>query len=278
MAVILEGKKVAESLYSKIILEASLLSQVPKLTVVLVGDDPASQTYVKSKAKKCLDLGFQTDTINLPASVTEEVLLAKIAELNRDKTVHGILVQLPLPKHIQRTKVLYEISPLKDVDGLHPDNAGRLVQGETRFAPCTPAGVMEMLRFYQIPIEGKYAVVLGRSEIVGKPMATLLLAANATVTVCHSKTKDLTSYTKNADILIAALGKPHFVTADMVKPGAVVIDVGIHRTEKGLCGDVDIEKVAAVASAVSPVPGGVGPMTIAMLMKNVCLAASLQAR
>lgn len=273
---IMDGKKVAESLYSKILLDISLLPQIPRLVVVLVGQDPASQTYVKSKTKKCQDLGLAGETIQLPETTTEAELLAKIEALNADKSVHGILVQLPLPKAISKEKILNAINPLKDVDGLHPENAGRLMGGNPRLVPCTPAGVIEMLKFYNVEMEGARAVVLGRSEIVGKPMALLLLRQNATVTICHSKTRDLAKVTQEADILIAAVGQPKFVTADMVKEGAVVVDVGIHRTEAGLVGDVDFASVSTKAKLLSPVPGGVGPLTIALLMRNVVTAASLQ--
>ena len=276
MATLLEGKKVAESVYSKILLDISLLPTIPKIVFVLVGDDGASKTYVNAKGKKCTDLGLQSETLRLPNDVSEEDLLRKISELNKNKNVHGILVQLPLPKKINKARVLAEIDPLKDVDGLHPENAGRLLQGEPRFSPCTPAGVIEMLKFYNIPIEGKNAVVVGRSEIVGKPMALLLLMQNATVTVVHSKTSDLKAVTKAADILVVAMGKPNFIGADHVKAGAVVVDVGIHRTPDGLVGDVDFKAVEPKVSAISPVPGGVGPMTICMLMKNLLTAATLQ--
>lgn len=278
MPLILEGKKVAEALYSKLLLEVSLLSVVPKIVFLLVGDDPASQTYVRSKGKKCLDLGLQSETLTYPSDFKEEQLVAKIQELNHDKSVNGILVQLPLPAHMNKLRVLKAIDPTKDVDGLHSDNMGKLMQGEPRFVACTPAGVVEMLKFYAIPMEGSNVVVVGRSEIVGKPMAQLMLMQNSTVTICHSKTKHLSDFTKKADILIVAMGKPKFVTAEMVKDGATVIDVGIHRVNERLVGDVDFDSVAPKCSAISPVPGGVGPMTIAMLMKNLVLAATLQER
>lgn len=275
-AQILDGKKVAESVYSKIILDVSLLPSIPKLAFIIVGEDPASQTYVKSKGKKCQDLGLRSETLSLPEMISESDLIAKIHSLNKDKEVNGILVQLPLPKHLDKSKILKEIDPSKDVDGLHVDSAGKLFLGEPRFVPCTPAGVMEILKFYQIPVEGKKAVVVGRSDIVGKPMAQLLLMANATVTVCHSKTSDLKHETQQADILIAAMGRPQFIKAEHVKEGAVVIDVGIHRVDGKIVGDVDFESVAAKAASLTPVPGGVGPMTIAMLMKNLLVAANLQ--
>lgn len=278
MPEIMDGKKVAEGVYAKVLLELSLLPVVPKLVVVLVGEDPASQTYVRSKTKKCLDLGIRSETIRLPADTTEQALVDKVEELNRDKDVHGILVQLPLPKGISKQRVLQTLDPRKDVDGLHRENVGWLGLGEPRLVPCTPMGVIEILKHYQIPMEGKHAVIIGRSDIVGKPMAQLLLMNNATVTVCHSKTPDLKAEALRADILIAALGQPKAIGADMVRDGAVVIDVGIHRTETGLVGDVDFESVSAKVKAITPVPGGVGPMTIAMLMHNVVLAARLASK
>jgi len=276
MPLILDGKKVAEALYQKLLLDLSLLPVVPKLVVVLVGDDPASQTYVRSKGKKCQDLGLLSETILLPATTTEDELIQRVHALNKDKSVHGILIQLPLPAGVNKNRVLREIDPKKDVDGLHPENQGRLFQGDPRFLPCTPAGVIEILKFHSIPIEGAKATVIGRSEIVGKPVGQLLLMNNATVQMCHSKTRDLKRETSAADILIVAMGKPAFVQAEMVKEGAVVIDVGIHRIDGKLVGDVDFASVSPKASAITPVPGGVGPMTIAMLMKNLIHAASLQ--
>lgn len=275
---ILDGKKVAESVYQKLLLEVSLLSFVPRIVFVRVGEDPASQSYVRSKEKRCLELGLRGETLVFPESLGEDDLIAKILVLNREKDVNGILVQLPLPKHINKAKVLSSIDPMKDVDGLHPENAGLLLQGKPRFVPCTPAGILEMLKFYQIPIEGKRIVVLGRSEIVGRPMAQLLLNHNATVTVCHSKTQNLSEETQRAEVLIAAIGKPKFVKAEMVSTGATVIDVGINRADGKIVGDVDFESVKNKVSAISPVPGGVGPMTIAMLMRNLSLAATLQSR
>jgi methylenetetrahydrofolate dehydrogenase (NADP+)/methenyltetrahydrofolate cyclohydrolase len=244
----------------------------------LVGDNAASQTYVQSKTKKCLDLGLRSETLKLNSDLSEEVLIAKILELNANRDVHGILVQLPLPGHLNKLRVLRQISPLKDVDGLHPDNVGRLCQGDPRFIPCTPAGILEILKFYSIPIEGKKVVILGRSEIVGKPAAQLFLSENATVTICHSKTRNLKEECRQADILIAALGKPKYVDPSYVKEGAVVVDVGIHRLDGKLVGDVDFEKVAQKVHAISPVPGGVGPMTIAFLMRNLAQAARLQSK
>jgi methylenetetrahydrofolate dehydrogenase (NADP+)/methenyltetrahydrofolate cyclohydrolase len=275
---LMEGKKVAESIYAKILLEASLLPTIPKIVFILVGEDPASQTYVRSKGKKSRDLGFLSETMPLPASITEEELIGKIRSLNKDKEVHGILLQLPLPKGLNKDRILSEIDPLKDVDGLHPENAGRLMQGNPRLVPCTPLGIIEMLKFYNIPMEGRRAVVIGRSEIVGKPMAQLLLMQNATVTICHSKTPNLEEETKRADIVVAALGKARAIGPSHVKEGAVVVDVGIHRIDDKLCGDVDFEKVADKCAAISPVPGGVGPLTIAMLMKNLVLATTFQTK
>lgn len=274
---LLDGKKVAEAVYSTLVLDLSLLPVVPKLVVVLVGEDAASQTYVRSKTKKCSDLGIRGETLNLPATVTENELLATIKRLNEDKDVHGILVQLPLPKGIDKNRVIWSIDPRKDVDGLHPENSGRLFAGNPRLVPCTPLGIVELLKHYQLPIEGKRAVVIGRSEIVGKPAALLMLQNQATVVMCHSKTQDLAGECRGADILIAALGQPRFIGPEMVKEGAVVVDVGIHRLEGGLAGDVDFARVAPKTSAITPVPGGVGPLTIAMLMKNLVTAAKLQA-
>ncbi|MBP3591513.1 MAG: bifunctional methylenetetrahydrofolate dehydrogenase/methenyltetrahydrofolate cyclohydrolase FolD [Clostridia bacterium] len=249
----------------------------PALAVVVVGDDPASAVYVRNKHKACLAVGIASHEFALPASTTEEELLSLIADLNKNKDIHGILVQLPLPRHISEEKVLLAIDPKKDVDAFHPMNVGALVAGNYDFLPCTPAGVMELLRYYNIEIEGKHCVILGRSNIVGKPMAHLMLEANATVTVCHSRTKNLSEITRQADILVVAIGKPKFVRADMIKPGAVVIDVGINRMPDGtLAGDVDTAEAEAVASAITPVPGGVGPMTIAVLMKNTLTAAKKQ--
>lgn len=278
MSVLLDGKKVAESIYKKLLLEVSLLPVVPKLVVVLVGNDPASETYVRSKAKKCQALGLQSETVLFPESVSEEELLKKIQNLNQDESVHGVLIQLPLPKHIQKKKLFDLLDPKKDVDGLTPENAGRLVQGLPQLIPCTPYGVIEMLKFYSIPMAGRNAVVLGRSDIVGKPMALLLLNENATVTVCHSKTQSIEELTKKADIVVAALGKPRWLGPQMVREGAVIVDVGIHRESTGLCGDVDFEKVKSKCEAITPVPGGVGPMTIAMLMKNLVQATALQCK
>lgn len=247
------------------------------LTVIIVGDDPASRVYVNSKKKACEALGISSQEFALPADTAEAELLSLIEKLNKDDSVNGILVQLPLPKHINEETVINAIDPKKDVDAFHPQNVGKIMIGNYDFLPCTPAGVMELIKESGIDVTGKECVVLGRSNIVGKPQAMLLLHQNGTVTVCHSRTQNLKEVTKRADILVAAIGKPNFVTADMVKEGAVVIDVGINRMpDKTLCGDVDFEAVSKVASAITPVPGGVGPMTIAMLMKNTVTAAICQ--
>lgn len=241
------------------------------LAVVKVGNDPASAVYVRNKEKACEYVGINSKTLALPEETTEEELLNVVKELNEDKNVNGILVQLPLPKHIDESKVLLTIDSTKDVDGFHPVNVGKMVIGEDTFLPCTPAGIIEMIKRTDIDIEGKECVVIGRSNIVGKPMAMLMLKENATVTIAHSRTKDLKEVTKRADIIVAAIGKAKFVTADYVKEDAVVIDVGMDRDENGkLCGDVDFESVSKVASAITPVPGGVGPMTVTMLLVN-CL-------
>lgn len=273
---IIDGKEISAQIKEEVKKEAERQKEKGKkatLAVILVGNDPASKVYVKNKKKACEYVGIQSLSYELPEETTEEELLQKIEELNKQKDITGILVQLPLPSHIDEDKVICAISPKKDVDGFHPQNVGNLSIGRSGFVSCTPAGVIELLKRSNIEIEGKECVVVGRSNIVGKPMAMLLLRENATVTVCHSKTKNLKEVTKRADILIAAVGRPKFFTADYIKEGAVVIDVGIHRDEKNqLCGDVDFEQVAEHTSAITPVPGGVGPMTIAMLMKN-CLNA-----
>ena len=249
----------------------------PALAVVVVGNDPASAVYVRNKHRACLAVGIASYEYALPEETKEEELLALIGSLNQNPDIHGILVQLPLPRHISEENVLLAIDPKKDVDAFHPMNVGRLVAGNYDFLPCTPAGVMELLRYYKMEIDGKHCVILGRSNIVGKPMAHLMLEANATVTVCHSHTKNLAEITRQADILVVAIGRAAFVRADMVKPGAVVIDVGINRMPDGsLAGDVATKEVEAVASAITPVPGGVGPMTIAILMKNTLTAAKKQ--
>ncbi len=249
----------------------------PGLAVILVGDNPASQVYVRNKVKACEDTGMHSVLETWPATMGESELLARVEAMNNDPTIHGILVQLPLPAHIDAQKVIEAISPAKDVDGFHVASAGALMTGLPGFWPCTPHGCMKMLEHIGYDLRGKHAVVIGRSNIVGKPMALMLLQANATVTVCHSGTKDLASFTRQADVVVAAVGKRNVLTADMVKPGAVVIDVGMNRNEAGkLCGDVDFDGVKAVAGWITPVPGGVGPMTITMLMVNTLDSAERQ--
>ena len=278
-AKIISGKDISSDIKNEAAAAAAALTAVgrqPTLAVIVVGEDPASRVYVNNKKKACVFCGINSPEYAIPYETTQETLLRCIDELNRAPEVDGILCQLPLPAHIDENAVIDAIDPKKDVDGFSPVNAGNLLAGKDCFLPCTPAGIIEMLRRSGIQTAGKHCVILGRSNIVGKPAAVLMLRENATVTVCHSKTKDLKSYTKSADILIAAIGKPNFVTADMVKPGAAVIDVGINRTPDGkLCGDVDFEHVKEVAGAISPVPGGVGPMTIAMLMHNTVKAAQM---
>lgn len=270
-AQLLDGTKVAREVKDRVKSEAARLKEqgtVPGLAVILVGDDPASQVYVGQKEKACREAGFESFFYRLPAETTEEELVALLRKLNDDPAVHGILVQLPLPKHLNANTILMTIDPSKDVDGFHPWNSGRLAAGLPAIVPCTPRGVIHLLDAYGIPIAGRHAVVLGRSNIVGKPLAHLLLARDATVTICHSKTANLAAVTRTADILVAAVGRPRLVTAEMVKPGAVVVDVGINRLPEGLVGDVDFAGVSEVASYLTPVPGGVGPLTIAMLLQN----------
>jgi len=280
MAKLIDGKAVAAEVRAKITLEVEELIQkgiTPGLAVVIVGDDPASRTYVNNKKKACAQTGIHSEEYALPASTSQEELMDLVNKLNARQEINGILVQSPLPNGLDEEAVVEAIDPNKDVDAFHPSNVGRIMIGNFHFLPCTPAGVIELLRSEKIEISGKNCVVIGRSNIVGKPMAMLLLHNNGTVTICHSKTKNLTEICKNADILVAALGKPKFVTAAMVKPGAVVIDVGMDRDENGkLCGDVDFADVEKVASYITPVPGGVGPMTIAMLLKNTVSAAKRQ--
>ena len=280
---LLEGKVFAAKLKEEAGKKAQELKAkygiTPGLAVIIVGENPASQVYVRNKHKACTELGFYSEGVELPATTTREELLAEIQRLNNDEKIHGILVQLPLPKELQpyESEVLEAINPLKDVDGFHPVNVGRLVTGQKALVPCTPHGCLRMLALAEIPVEGANAVIIGRSNIVGKPMFHLLLGKNATVTICHSRTKNLAEITRQADILVAAVGKAGFVTADMVKPGAAVIDVGINRiAPKKLVGDVDFEAVKEVAGAITPVPGGVGLLTIAMLMQNTVEAARLQ--
>ena len=274
MAVRIDGKALAAQVKARVREEAAKLPRQPGLAVILVGEDPASKVYVNGKEKDCTECGIQSFSHRLPAETSQEELLALVRELNADRLVDGILCQLPLPKELDEEAVINAIAPDKDVDCFHPFNVGRMSIGEPVFLSCTPAGIMEMLRAYDIPVRGKNCVVLGRSNIVGKPMAMLLTQADGTVTVCHSKTEHLEEFTRQADILVSAIGKIRFVTADMVKDGAVVIDVAMNRDENGkLCGDVDFAAVEPKASYITPVPGGVGPMTRAMLMENILTAA-----
>ncbi|MBQ4037842.1 MAG: bifunctional methylenetetrahydrofolate dehydrogenase/methenyltetrahydrofolate cyclohydrolase FolD [Clostridia bacterium] len=277
MATIINGKEVSATLRERIRTETERLVREtgvrPGLAVILVGEDPASQVYVKNKKKGCDQVGFLSREYLLPENATQEELFSLIDALNADPEIHGILVQLPVPRHIDGAEVIRRIDPKKDVDAFSAENVGKIMIGDFDFVPCTPAGIMELLEAYGIDPAGKRAVVIGRSNIVGKPMAMLLLHKNATVTVCHSRTVGLAEICREADLLVAAVGKPHFVTEDMVKEGAVVIDVGIHRTENGLCGDVDFDRVKEKASFITPVPGGVGPMTITLLLKNTLTAA-----
>lgn len=276
-AVRLDGNALAQELRAGFAERVNELKQqgvTPGLAVVLVGADPASEVYVRNKVNGCLAIGMHSEKIVYPAEVTQAEVLAKIAALNADPKIHGILVQLPLPKHFDADLVLEAIAAEKDVDGFHAENVGALMQGQPRFIPCTPYGVMKLLEKSKVNLKGAEAVVIGRSNIVGKPMAMLLLHAGATVTVCHSQTRDLAFHTKRADVLVAAVGRPRFVTGEMVKPGAVVIDVGINRLPDGkLCGDVDYDSVQNVAAQITPVPGGVGPMTITMLLANTLESA-----
>ena len=280
MPTILDGKAISAALRQKIAAETAVLKErgvTPGLAVIIVGDDPASRVYVNNKKKACAEVGFVCEEYAIPATATQEELISLIKELNERPDINGILCQLPLPKGFDESAVIEAISPEKDVDAFCDANVGRIMIGSYSFLPCTPAGVMEMIDYAGIEVEGKTCVVLGRSNIVGKPMAMLLLHRNGTVTICHSRTKELAKIASSADILVAAIGKPKFVGADMVKEGAVVIDVGINRDENGkLCGDVDFDAVAPKCSAITPVPGGVGPMTIAMLMRNTLTAAKQQ--
>lgn len=283
---LIDGKSIAAAYRERLALKVAAFTAAtgvtPKLVAVLVGDDAASQVYVRNKEQACRKALMASDVHRLPASTTQTELLELVRRLNADVAVHGILVQLPLPKHIHETTVLDAVDPLKDVDCFHPENVGLMVQNRPRFLPCTPHGVQVLLRESGTVVDGAHVVVLGRSEIVGKPVGMMLLqkgeTANATVTVCHSRTKNLAQVTRSADILIAAIGKPEFVTADMVTPGVIVIDVGINRKDDGLVGDVAFAEVSEVASAITPVPGGVGPMTIAMLLENTLIAAQLAAK
>lgn len=279
MAHIIDGKAISAAVRAEITEETKALiaetGLTPGLAVVIVGNDPASQVYVRNKRKACTEVGFYSEAYELPEETTQEELEALVDKLNNDPKIHGILVQLPLPRHLDEQRILLRIRPEKDVDAFHPYNVGRIMIGDYNYLPCTPAGVMELLKRSGVDVSGKECVVVGRSNIVGKPMAMLLLQANGTVTICHSRTKNLSETTRRADILVAAIGKPEFFTADMVKEGAVVIDVGMNRrpSDGKLCGDVDFASVEPVASYITPVPGGVGPMTITMLMQNTLRAA-----
>ena len=280
MAYLIDGKRISQEIKDEVKLETAELAKAGikvTLAVIMVGDDPASAVYVGNKKKACAYTGIESLSYELPESTTKSQLLSLIDELNGREDVNGILVQLPLPRHIDEQKVILAIDPGKDVDGFHPMNVGALMTGEAGFVSCTPAGIIELLKRSNVEIDGKNCVVVGRSNIVGKPMAILMLRENATVTICHSHTKNLREICKNADILIAAIGKPKFFDESYIKEGAVVIDVGIHRMEnKKLCGDVDREAVESLVSAITPVPGGVGPMTIAMLMHNCVEAVRLK--
>jgi len=285
-AKILDGKAVAKTIRQELAAEVASFQQqsgiTPKLAAVLVGSDPASQVYVRNKQKACAEVGMESQLIHLPQDVSQSQLLDLVGELNANASVHGILVQLPLPRGLDATTVLDAVSPDKDVDAFHPVNVGLISQGRPRFLPCTPHGVQQLLHRSQIPVEGQHVVIVGRSDIVGKPLALMWMqrgssmgssAANASVTVCHSRSRNLPELTRQADILVAAVGQPQLITADMVRPGAVVVDVGINRVGDRLVGDVDFDAVSQVASHITPVPGGVGPLTIAMLLRNTLTAA-----
>lgn len=279
-AVRMDGKALSAKVRGSILAETEALKKqgvTPGLAVIIVGNDPASEIYVRNKERACEQCGFYSEKYALPEETTQEELLGLIAQLNESPAISGILCQMPVPKHISEQAVIDAIDPKKDVDAFHAENVGRIMIGDFAFLPCTPAGIIELIRSTGVTIDGKNCVVIGRSNIVGKPMAMLLLHENGTVTICHSHTKNLKEICKTADILVAAVGKAKFVTGDMVKPGAVVIDVGMNRDENGkLCGDVDYESAEAVAGYLTPVPGGVGPMTITMLMKNAVTAAKIQ--
>lgn len=283
MATLINGKVISAQIREEITEETKGFvadnGYAPGLAVIIVGNDPASQVYVRNKKRGCAEVGFYSEEYELPADTTENELLTLIDKLNNDEKIHGILVQLPLPKHLDEKKILLAITPTKDVDAFHPVNVGKIMIGDYDFLPCTPAGVMQLIKRSGVEVKGKNCVVIGRSNIVGKPMAMLLLHANGTVTVCHSKTNNLKEICRGADILVASVGKPNFVGADMVKEGAVVIDVGINRLDDGkLCGDVNFSEVEPIASYITPVPGGVGPMTITMLLKNTLTAAKLSVK
>ncbi|MEL7498902.1 MAG: bifunctional methylenetetrahydrofolate dehydrogenase/methenyltetrahydrofolate cyclohydrolase FolD [Planctomycetota bacterium] len=285
---LLDGKAIAKQIQvetkSKVSQFIDSGNQQPKLAAILVGDDPASQVYVRNKERACARVGIASELIRMPIETTTASLLEKVDQLNRDQNVNGILVQLPLPEQIDSRRVLDAIDPAKDVDAFHPHNVGLISQGRPRFLPCTPHGIVQMLMRYELETTGRSVCVIGRSDIVGKPMAMMLAGrdsglgpamANATVTLCHSRTGDLAGIAKSADFLIAAIGKPKFVTAEMIKPGAVVVDVGINRTDDGLVGDVDFDAAMEIAGHVTPVPGGVGPLTVTMLLENTLMAAKL---
>ncbi len=277
----IDGREVAKKWKENAAQRAQALTEkgvTPHLAVIVAGDNPASQVYVRNKENACLRAGIRSTILRLPESCTQEELEGAVAALNADQGVHGILVQLPLPKGLDEARVLALIDPEKDVDGFHAMNTGKLMSGQPGFVPCTPLGVMKLLEAYNIPTRGRHAVVIGRSNIVGKPMAMLLLAADATVTICHSKTENLADITRQADILVAAVGRANFVTGDMIKPGATVIDVGINRVDGALVGDVNAEEAAQKAAYLTPVPGGVGQMTIAMLLSNTLDAAERHGR
>lgn len=283
MATLINGKEVSLFVRERIKNEVRQFTEeynkTPGLAVVIVGSDPASEVYVRNKHKACAEVGMYSEVHTLPEETTEEELLSLVDKLNADEKINGILVQLPLPKHLDSEKVILRINPEKDVDAFHPQNVGKIMIGNYSFLPCTPAGVMELLKYYNIDVCGKHCVIIGRSNIVGKPQAMLMLKENATVTVCHSRTVNLAEITKQADILVAAVGKANFVTPDMVKAGAVVVDVGINRNADGkLCGDVDFASVEPLVSYITPVPGGVGPMTITMLLQNTLTAAKQQCK
>lgn len=277
MPIVIDGNKIATELRERVAADVSTLasrSLTPGLAVILVGDDSASHSYVTMKERDCDQVGIRSYDLRRPAGISQHELEAIIDECNQNPDIHGILLQMPLPSHLDSEAAIARIDPAKDVDGFHPFNLGQLLRGRRAYRPCTPSGVMHMLDYHGIALEGKHAVVVGRSTIVGKPMAMMLLERNSTVTVCHSRTVDLPSVCRSADILVAAVGRANMITAEFVKPGAVVIDVGINRIESGMVGDVDYDSVAQIASAITPVPGGVGPMTRAMLLVNTVEAAS----
>ncbi|MED5576405.1 MAG: bifunctional methylenetetrahydrofolate dehydrogenase/methenyltetrahydrofolate cyclohydrolase FolD [Planctomycetota bacterium] len=289
-ATLLDGKALAKKIQAELAEQVAVFTEqtqkVPTLATVLVGEDPASQVYIRNKIRSCERVGMESRHIPLPADVSQEALMEEVQQLNRDDTVHGILVQLPLPDGLDAQPILDAILPAKDVDAFHPENVGLLSQGRPRYLPCTPHGVIQLLHRAGIETAGKHCVIVGRSDIVGKPLGLMLVqrqsgcgptAANATVTICHSRTQNLSDITKQADVLIAAIGHAEFITAEMVKPGSVVVDVGINRGENGLVGDVAFEEVSEVAAAITPVPGGVGPLTVTMLLENTLRAAQHQA-